>query len=90
VSNGDGGEWGIIRHDEKGNVLNEHVRERLFVKEDIGVAEALVEAVFHLLNAFYHALDIPIARQHDDSRIGPTIQDERWFWRVVLLWDHIM
>lgn len=72
------------------NVLDEHVRERLFVKEDIRVTEAFVEAIFHLLDAFYHALDIPIACQHDDRRVGPTIEDKRWFWRVVLLWDHIM
>lgn len=66
------------------------IRERLFVKEDVGIIEALVEAVLHLLDALCHAVEIAIARQHDDDGVGPAIPIKVSgvvLWPVVILWD---
>jgi len=70
------------------DALLEVICEWLFVEEDVGVTEALVEAVLHLFDALRDALDVPIAREHDDGRVGSTIQRKRWLdWPVILIWD---
>ena len=52
------------------------VREWLLVEENVRVTEAFVEAVFHLFNALHHTLNVGIAREHDDRRVGSAIQYE--------------
>jgi hypothetical protein len=79
--------WDLL-HDEMDDALLEVICEWLFIEEDVGVTEALVETVFHLFDALHDALDIPIARQHDDGRVGSTIQRKRWLDRPVIpIWD---
>jgi hypothetical protein len=79
---------GGLLQDETDDALLEVICEWLFVEEDVGVTEALVEAVFHLFDALRDAVDIPIAREHDDGRVGSTIQRKRWLdWPVILIWD---
>lgn len=73
------------------DALLELICEWLFIEEDVGVTEALVEAVFHLFDALRDAVDIPIARQHDDGRVCSAIQRKRWLeWPVILIWDRIL
>lgn len=85
-------EWGIIRVNKKDDALLELIRERLFVEKDVGIAETLVEAVFHLFETLHHASEIAIPCQHDYGRIGSTIRYKRYVvvWGVVLLWDCVV
>ena len=56
------------------DALLELIREWLLVEEDIGIAEALVKAILHLFNAPCCAIDVAIARKHDDRCICSTIR----------------
>ena len=77
---------------EKDDALLERIRERLFIEEDVGITEALVEAVFHLFDTSRRAVNIAIPCQHHNGRIGSTIRHKRSIvvWPVVLLWDHVL
>src|SRR6266581_8154568 len=67
------------------DALLELICERLLIEEDVGIAEALVKAVFHLFDALYCALEVAIARKHDDRRVCLTIRHERRIVRPVVL-----
>lgn len=76
---------------KEGDALLENIRERLFVEEDVGITETLVEAVFHLFETLHHAGEIVISRQHDDGRVGPTIRHECGVvGPVIMFWDHVL
>ena len=78
-------------HTSKGDALHEVIREWLLVQEDIRITEALVKAVFHLFHALCYALEIAIARQHNDGRIGSTSKVKRWIiWPMVPVRDHVL
>lgn len=73
-----------------GDALFELIRKLLLVEEDIGIAEALIEAVFHLFYALHYPREVTVACEYDDRRVGSTVQHKGRIIRpVVLLRDHI-
>lgn len=81
----------VIWNKRQGYTLFELLCKRLFVQEDVGISEFLVESVLHLLHAGYNALQITVSSQHDDG--GIRFAAHMWrrgyvpVWPIIVLGD---
>ena len=73
----------------------EFYREWLLVKENPRVVAVAVEPVLHLAHGVYRAVDVRVARKHDERRIRTVAQrgSQRGcagiYYVMICRWDYI-